>query len=458
MTVQDVVEESIWITGPSSTVDLAPLDTRHPEHYGCRLLVFECDTPERRNAQLTALKQGLEGLLQRCPILDGSVLANEDGQGRHITPGQGLELSVKDLSASIPSFSTLKTTHFPPSSLPAKLLNPAPLDVSGSQPYPTCKVQYTLIDGGILLSFAFSHVVTDGAGADEILRVLSLSTRNSYDPAHAPTTTETIGLDRTLLRNITSPIAFDIAQHKAYVLDPATASPAESPHPFRASTPEIPVLIRISKDNLSLLKADATPDSGFVSSHDALAALMWRSVFHIRAHRSSSAVALLPTTEAKFFMPSDARRHLGLDRAYVGNAVYQLTASLSAATLLSDAGLRTAAAAIRAAITDVKPELVESYMQELKRRWIGWGFMQNYDTTGFGMGSGWTSTELYEWDWGDAFGRVASYRFPGSEGADNYILPKRLDGSAEVVVSVMPEEVHLLEAEDMFGKYGQVVR
>ena len=67
------------------------------------------------------------------------------------------------------------------------------------------------------------------------------------------------------------------------------------------------------------------------------------------------------------------------------------------------------------------------------------------------MGTDWTSGMLYSQDWGTAFGPLIRYRYPG--GAGCCILPKLPDGSAEVVVSVIPEEESLLRSTECFGKY-----
>jgi len=168
-------------------------------------------------------------------------------------------------------------------------------------------------------------------------------------------------------------------------------------------------------------------------------------------------------------MPSDARKHLGLAKAYVGNAVYQLTASLPFSTLLdldldpnappptTTTSIQQAALVIRASVTAATPELVVSYYAKLRERWLDWAFLEDYDTTGVGMGSGWTSGDaVYGADWGRAFGGkggVVRFRFPGSGGS--CVMPKRADGGAEVVVCVERggEEEGLLRGWEGFGAY-----
>jgi hypothetical protein len=80
--------------------------------------------------------------------------------------------------------------------------------------------------------------------------------------------------------------------------------------------------------------------------------------------------------------------------------------------------------------------------------------MEEHATTGVGMGTDWTSGGLYSLDWGEAFGGLVRYRYPGMiGGAGSCILPKLRDGSAEVVVAVLPEEEELLRSEECFGRY-----
>lgn len=156
-------------------------------------------------------------------------------------------------------------------------------------------------------------------------------------------------------------------------------------------------------------------------------------------------------------MPSSARRHLNLPPSYVGNAVYQLIATLDLGTLLSPSGLQHAASAVRRAITAVKPTLVASYIaltnDVARASSIGWQFENGtISTTGLAMGTCLGSGGvMYGGDWGAAFGPVARFRLAGS--AFNVVMPKLPDGSAEVVISVMEEEMEMLRGVEGFGKY-----
>jgi hypothetical protein len=267
-------------------------------------------------------------------------------------------------------------------------------------------------------------------------------------------------VDRSALRNLKSDSPFNIKDHPAYrwnfpppEVPPQPETP--SPHPFEASAPETAVLLHISAVNLKRLKADATtPDTPFISTHDAFAALIWRSSLLVRSRRSTAVQNLPSSTLGSVFFPSDARRHLNLTESYIGNCVYQLTATLDLGTLFSLSGLKQAASAIRRAIASVTPAKVISLLATTNEKWPAWRFMESYATTGVAMGTDWTSGMLYSQDWGEAFGPLIRYRYPGVVGsAGGCILPKLPDGSAEVVVSVTPEEESLLRSVECFGKY-----
>lgn len=452
-------EDTVLIPVQSFHIDLAALDACHPIHYSRRLLVFRCASSAQRDTQLTALKSGLQALVLRCPLLGGKIVplppeeaGTSQPEWRTVIPDRGLELVVRDLRSAMPSFEELDQEDFPSSKLSYDLLVPVPQDINNECPFNACKVQFSSINGGTVLTWAMSHSLADGSGTNELLRVLSEATRFAQEcPGDDAPRYSALGMDRTVMRNVTSNIPFTIEDHPGYRLK--SCPPVDIPSlSFAATSPEIPVLLRISPESLVRLKADATtPNSPSISTHDAISALVWRSVLLIRSQRSQVAKDLPASTIGSIFMPSDARRHLNLPQAYVGNAVYQLTAELELGTLFSSSGLQHAAAALRHAISAVTPSLVSSLMAMTNEMWLDWAFLSSYSTTGVAMGTDWTSSSLYNDDWGNAFGPLVRYRYPNEP--FNCVMPKLSNGSAEVIVSVMSKEVEMLKSTQCFGKY-----
>ncbi|KAJ7261812.1 hypothetical protein B0H12DRAFT_337616 [Mycena haematopus] len=463
--------DALFIQGPAFHVDLPPIDARHMFHFSRRLLFFRCTSDAQRDAQLAAFKTGIQALLVRCPILGGVVTplppdaATADKQDwRTIVPGQGIELVIKDLRKNIPAFEELEATNFPPLHFPWALLMPIPKDLSPDRPHDACKLQFSAIDGGTILTFAMSHCVSDGTGTDEWIRILIEETRLAQQDSTQRSETMTVGLDRSVLCNIQSDLAFNIEHHPAYMLKKPPVPVSEELAPmskdsgvFGVSRSEIPVLLRLSPAGLAQLKADATTLGERISTHDALCALMWRTVLLIRSRRPSWQ-SVPPSATTNLFMPTNARRLLpDLPSPYVGNAVYQLIAALNLGTLLSTSGLQRAAAEVRRAIAAITPELVASYMTFIRdpiaSRFIEYQFMNGTtSTTGLAMGTCLGSGDImYGSDWGEAFGSLVSFRLIGEPG--NVVIPRRPDGSAELILSLLPEEVDILKGAEGFGKY-----
>jgi hypothetical protein len=239
-------DESILISGPPFHVDLAGLDAFHPVHYSSRLMIFRCSSSTKRNAQLTALKAGLQGLVNRCPMLGGIVVPLPPDQvqvgkedWRTIVPDKGIELVVRDLRLKMPSFEELEVANFPTLKLPYDLLTTVPRGIGNDRPYAAFKVQCSAIEGGTIITISISHSVGDGAGTNELTRVLAEETRRAHvsssesskEVLPGPATMQ----DRSALRNLESKTHFNIKDHPAY-LWPSAPSPTRpketTPHPF----------------------------------------------------------------------------------------------------------------------------------------------------------------------------------------------------------------------------------
>lgn len=455
-------DEHLLFPGPDFNINLPRIDACHPVYYARRLLIFRCTSDEQRDAQLEAFKRGVKALVQRCPLLAGKfsrLPANEAStqvdEWRNIVPSEGLGFAVRDLRRKLPSYSALEKEIFPPTELKYNLLVPIAKDVGSEGP--ACKIQYSAIEGGAILCWAMSHSVGDGGANNELIRVLAEEVKLASEGGDEKIEKmEVMNLDRSAVIGIKSDISFRVEEHPGYRAQPPPPTPEETSeranHPFRAIKPEIPLIFTISSASLNQMKKDATPPApAWISTHDALVALIWRTQIQLHRQRSPAAQALPESTLTTLFMPSDARKALNLPSPYIGNAIYQLSATLPLSTLLSENGLQSAALAIRQAITAVSTEKVKSYYAKMRDEWVEWAFLGSYDTTGVAMGTAWTSGALYDFDWGKDFGKMTSYRMPDE--AFNTVLPKLVNGGAEIAVGVMPEEVEKLKGMEEFMKY-----
>src|SRR5450756_766114 len=178
-------DDSVLISGPPFHVDLAGLDAFHPIYYSSRLMIFRCISSAQQDAQLAALKTGLQALVNRCPMLGGIVVPlppdevkNGKEDWRTIVPDKGIELVVRDLRTKLPSFDELEVVEFPALQLPYDLLTTVPRDIGNDRPYNAFKVQFSAIEGGTIITVSLSHSVGDGScllytsdAADDLLCV-----------------------------------------------------------------------------------------------------------------------------------------------------------------------------------------------------------------------------------------------------------------------------------------------
>lgn len=455
-------DEDLLFPGPDFKIDLPRIDACHPVYYARRLLIFRCTSDEQRHAQISALKIGIKALVQRCPLLAGKLsrlppneASTQVDEWRNIVPSEGLKLFVKDLRERMPSFAALEEQNFPPTELKFDLLVPIPKDV-GSEGL-ACRIQYSAIEGGTILCWVLSHSVGDGGANNELIRVLAKEVMLASKSGDEETGDRKIlDLDRHAVIDIKSDIPFQAKDHPGYRARPPSPTPDEAleraNHPFRATRPEIPLIFTIPLASLERLKIDATPPApAWISTHDALVALIWRTQIRLHRQRSPAAQALPETTLTTLYMPSDARKALNIPSGYIGNVIYQLSATLPLSLLLSENGLQSAALAIRQAIASVNPEKIKSYYAKMGEEWVEWAFLSSYDTTGVAMGTAWTSGALYDLDWGEDFGRMVSYRLPDE--ASNIVLPKLRNGGAEIMIGVMPDEIDKLRGMEEFMEY-----
>ena len=437
--------QRIDIPGPKFHIDLPALDALHPVHFSRRLLVFRSDSDLRTRQQLQGLEAGLRRLVDQCPVLGGLVVTT---RGVHAIRHQdtGLALIIRDLKSEMSTYRELEQRNFAPSLLPYDDLVPIPLNIRESSTAPACMVQFTVIEGGSILTWAMSHSVADGRGTDILLKLLSENVRYAQTDLNYSGPPEWVGMDRSAIKSVRSDVPFDVTHHPAYSagsIPPAveqTQIDSTLPSPSLAT-----IVIALSKDGLERLKTACQPEQeqGWVSSHDAICALLWRT------HVLTCGDAGNKRENTSIFFPSDARRKLGLEPDWVPNAVYQVIASVKLGDMREmeeTRALRMAASAIRTALSSIQSEDVKSYFQHLETvGWVDWGFLA-MTPVDFAMGTDWSS-EVYADDWGEAFGALYSWRYPSEPESSRMgaVLPKRRDGSAEVMLTVGEDQVEMVE-------------
>jgi hypothetical protein len=348
---------------PLRKVDLAlDLFGQHPglQLYTQILFAFALPDGIPEGHVTGTLEKGLQTLAQTFPWTAGAVVNEGQGDGNTgifkiatlaDTPG----LVVKDLRHDAArSLKALQDARFPARLLDEAFVAPRqtlPVPEEEGAVMPVFVVQASFVEGGLLLCFVGHHCAMDMTGLGQVIRLLSKACsgeeftaeermEGSRDRAHL--------LDELLLE------AEDIDVGDQILAPPvvSTNDPANEQEPTgeeaAVEEPECSwSYFNFTASALAALKQEATatlpPTTPFISTDDALTALVWQSVTRARASR------LPPTERTTLGRAVDARRYLAISPLYPGllnNLVYETHTVAS----LQRTPLGALAASLRAAV------------------------------------------------------------------------------------------------------------
>lgn len=343
-----------------------------------------------------------------------------------------------------------------------------------AEPNPQTRVQLNLIEGGVLLSFCECHVLADGNGMDVIMAALGEECKRAAQVAEGLRPRQ-LDIGRSALNGLDE-VHTDLKTHPAYdflegVWLPHPA-PVETPNGNNAQPvhgePPIPsepapkVTVhsyRVTSPAAAALKGIATADSARISTHDAIAALIWRTTI-IARHKagkfsSSDQVSLIT-------IPTNARKHLGIPNTWVGNCVYFIAATLRVEEIIKPNSLPLVASVIRAALNEIDHNTVAGPMS-LRRKHpydITWWPLSNVGKPWIvGMTSLYNS-ELYGTDWGDAFGSVRHFTTSDEGAVGGFrrcgcVGAKLGDGGGgcDIVMGFDEEEFEYVKKDEVWNRY-----
>lgn len=377
------MEESFAISCPPFSLQLSHWDMRYIPIYSKRVLCFPLpnSSSEHQEHITQLLLAALRSTVDELPFLAGSVVPFSKQQPwlRDLRPHGAAYLEVKDLSRKI-NYLDLRKARFSPSLLDPEELCPFPKAAYiQDSPVDVCRLRVNFVDGGLLLVVSIIHTVCDGRGISEVLKIfadklLKAQAGKLADclPSREEAPKHSYSFDRSSVLSGNG-ISGSIENHPCW-----TASPVTS-HSSFATTKTVCTAYHINSDSLRALKEAAIPSSPYISTpsatiniqhplngqevhssgqstristHDAIAALIWRSTLLAR-HRAG---LLSNHATTHFSQAVDCRSRLHLPEPYFGNAIYGIKASLTLPELAPTterpdtpqiSGLQTAACAIR---------------------------------------------------------------------------------------------------------------
>ena len=425
------------ISGPPFDVKFSLVDQVTPPVYSRRILIFSLQDHDRDQLVL-ALRSGLQRTVDEIPILAGQM--GHTPTGWTVKSGQAL-LRIREIDMSL---SELKSSNFSEGMLPADRLSSVPTITDPECEWHACRIQANFISGGLLLVLSINHTTMDGYGITKVTEALARNCR--VHPLAAAF--EPISLDRSSLSRCTTDA--DIEKLGAYSI----VCGALKLGPLSAGI--ITTTFQLSVPALKALKIAASPAEGWITTHDAVNALCWRT--HARGRYQTNLIS--DEDIARFAFPVEFRRLIEppLSMRYIGNAVLMTKVQLPVKALLGPEGLSIAAATIRAGVRHVNAAYVDNFIAVAKSLshpgQLKINMKLEQPQTAFGSTS-YKSFAHSALDWDPLFGTFEKLRLASGVTGDgmSIILPVLRDGSWEVTVTLEDGLLNFFRANDEWTKY-----
>lgn len=453
-------------------VFLSPLDQIMPRFYIHLILCLpaQVSSKEDQTTIFSALKKGLQKTLVEIPYLGGVVVEDKANRNKvHIAPGLGVLLRLKDIRYDTDmSYQKMKNSHFPLSNFGDDMKAPVDQLSLESNP-PVMAAQVNIVQGGILLAMGIHHNVMDGAGFATVIQTWASNTKTSFlsngasgSEAAKPSSLPYSSLDRTSLLKASAPADIDpqvnIKDYPQYKLDltPPIKDLKDAPTALSTSKPP-PMTLAVfyfAASKLAALKYSASSSSSFISTSDALCALLWSSITRARKLPGRSTETHKPLY-SRLGLAVNGRGRLSptLPPSYLGNVIVCPSILLPVSKLSQKTELNSIASTIRTAITEIDNDsvhdvitLINSVPNVTDLKWAHNSFLGPDLAI-----TSWRDMSLIGLDWGTGIGKVEAVRHP-KDGFDGLciVLPALADGGLEVLVGLENGAMEWLKEDESF--------
>lgn len=447
-------------------IALHALDHLAVRDYFTLYFLFEVKSDQQPRKLTSVLKRSLGQTVRAIPLLAGHVVPVQDGEDRlgRLEIGQGrrraVDLVLRDHSSMATeldmTFDSLRRDHFPLARLHATILSPVDRPLERDEEAPVFQTQANVIPGGLILTMCFHHSAMDITAASCVVQTWARFCRSSY-----------FASERVPV-SVLSKETYD----RARLLTPSPPIPSQTPAGFSlekdrgaggkllASATTKQAILHFNYSNLVELKTLATPkeSSDWISTNDALSALLWSAITRARVGNIADA-----SSSSSLGLAVDCRGKLGrpLTGEYIGNAVLPAIAH-GALTELTDLpeNLGSLASKIRKAIRSVDQEYIQT-----TSAWAD-SLDDTRDATPnlnhhFGQDillSSWAKQPLLGFDWGPGLGQKPCCMRSPLGGLDGVcvVLPALPGGGLEVTVCLQSGHMERLLSDSAFLRFADV--
>ncbi|KAM0261873.1 hypothetical protein ACHAQJ_002076 [Trichoderma viride] len=405
-------------------------------------------------------------LTDAFPWLSGHVIREGAGPGKTglakivpYAPGvRPTPLVIKDCRKLCPPFQSIVDAGAPMSMLDGDVLSsrealPVGYDES-VEPAPVISIQANFIQGGVLVSFAAQHNILDMNGQAQMIRLFAKACRGE------PFTQLELEQGNRDRRNVIRLLSPDEPRTDLtlYRIQKKTSEPASNSGP----PPPDPrwVYFNFSGQKLAELKRAASTPGSWISTDDALSALVCQRITSARLQRLGAA---LPETTATFCRAINARRYLEtpLPGEYMGHMVFCIERTLPVDEAAGAMDLSVLASKLRENINNLQSAEIHSFATAVAENEdkgaMSYGAL--LDPTKYDLlFSSWAGSGLYH----ESFGKLGQpliakrQKFKPMESL-LYFMPKTVAGDIDVAVCLREEDIDRLKADEVLNKYGKYV-
>ncbi|CAJ2503151.1 Uu.00g105450.m01.CDS01 [Anthostomella pinea] len=452
---------------------LIPLEKAGPKGY--IRFVFPIELPENYDSDecFRILKDGLDAAKQRLPTIGCEGVPDTAAKQAGVLKLQKYTdydtITSKDLrepGAFPHTYLELKDKTFPVAAFPGDLLCRRFTWPSPGERLPTVDFQANFIQGGLLLTCCFFHVFGDAKTYYTILETWAEECRRLQgETGPRNEVPDVFFTDREKHMKPSGRNAGRVKDHPEVMVLPFT--PPGFP-PKMISREHVGQVFRLTAEQLAALKADASPtnateptDQKYVSSNDALSALMWRSVMN--AQFPLDELKEDPTSIFNIAIDGRSRTDPPVHPRTLGNWLGWVVVQTPIRKMLSTASLADIAVLIRKSVTGLSDQYVDDLSALFESvedvdRVVATAFL---DVPGYNcVQTSWINLPVYELNWGKTLGnKVQACRSPdvGVINGGSLVVPALPEGGIEILVGVETKCLPRLLKDPLLAKYATAI-
>ena len=434
--------------------------------YSQMIACFPLAATTDKSEIIADLENGLRTLIRVFPFLNKQVVLEQDAESTVTSSGtyklaprhndNELLLRVNQLTGRFPSYEQINKSRAPASMLDGSVLAPMksiPDTCDLSTPQPVLVIQANFITGGLLLCFAAKHNNLDGNSLGQLIWHFATACRG-----------EDISDADTKAGNLARPNLFPPLRSGEPSQDHSNIHKKWNPSPpdtdERVSAPW--AYFGFSAAKLAQLKMEASKKpsevsgSSWVSTNDALSALIWRAIVTARSPRlkQESTSSLSRAVNArKFVRPA-------VPGGYMGVCVTGAFSGLSLRNLVQKLHISDIALLLRQEVNEIDDHRLRSFVSLLHSEPDKRNITFNVSSPDADvLISSWASLPIYPSDFGVHLGKPEFVRRPTFGPFDGlvYIMPQNLAGDIDVAVSLKDDDLERLKVDPVWRTYAHLI-